>query len=414
MSEAETLNRTGNQFYLASDLANAERCYIAAVEADASHADAWGNLGLIWHTIGSLDDALKCYLRSYELKPDSHTNVTNLGMLHEELGHLEHAEHFYRHALTLKPGFPRAQGNLAQMLLSRFEFPAGWGLMQCRFDTVPAISVMRTYPFPHWNGLPTKRLLIWPEQGLGDQVLYSTLLPTLVAMGQPFSVEVDKRLAPAMRRAFPAAEIVVKGSEPLMDCTAHVPMMSLGWFLRRHVNDFTGQRARILTAEPVRVEATKRMLGPCDGERRVAISWRSFHPDINKRQSDRKSAPLAAFKALGFRHDLQLIGAQYGKVGPEMAECPSLAIRWLNVDLFNDIEGVLALIEACDVVVTTSNVTAHFAGGLGKRTYLLARRRPVFFWWMPGEDGRSLWYPSVEIVVGETWEEAVAKVSAEI
>jgi hypothetical protein len=50
-------------------------------------------------------------------------------------------------------------------------------------------------------------------------------------------------------------------------------------------------------------------------------------------------------------------------------------------------------------VITTSNVTAHLAGALGKRTWLLfPADNPPFHYWAPGDDRRSLWYPSVEIV----------------
>ena len=56
------------------------------------------------------------------------------------------------------------------------------------------------------------------------------------------------------------------------------------------------------------------------------------------------------------------------------------------------------------MIVTTSNVTAHFAGALGKRTLLVyLAARPPFHYWAPGPDGRSLWYPSVEIKSDATW-----------
>jgi ADP-heptose:LPS heptosyltransferase len=75
---------------------------------------------------------------------------------------------------------------------------------------------------------------------------------------------------------------------------------------------------------------------------------------------------------------------------------------------------VLAAIEACDVVVTTSNVTAHLAGALGRETLLVyLRANPTFHYWVPGEDGRSLWYPSVRVVTDasiDSWEAALARV----
>ena len=84
--------------------------------------------------------------------------------------------------------------------------------------------------------------------------------------------------------------------------------------------------------------------------------------------------------------------------------------RLAELDLFHDLDGVLAPIAACDVVVTASNVTAHLAGASGKRTlpvYLVAC--PPFHW-ATDASGRSLWYPSMRIVTGariNSWEGAL-------
>jgi len=74
------------------------------------------------------------------------------------------------------------------------------------------------------------------------------------------------------------------------------------------------------------------------------------------------------------------------------------------LDRREDLEGVMATIAACDLVVTSSNVTAHFAGALGKPTWLvyLGANAP-FHYWVPRADMRSLWYPSVEIVTDAAW-----------
>jgi ADP-heptose:LPS heptosyltransferase len=74
-------------------------------------------------------------------------------------------------------------------------------------------------------------------------------------------------------------------------------------------------------------------------------------------------------------------------------------VRFEEVDYYNDLEELLAILEACDLLITSSNATAHFAGALGKRTWLLylADQAP-FHYWAHGGSRRCLWYPSVEIV----------------
>jgi ADP-heptose:LPS heptosyltransferase len=100
---------------------------------------------------------------------------------------------------------------------------------------------------------------------------------------------------------------------------------------------------------------------------------------------------------------VQFVDVQYGDTVAERdAAERALGVRlarFEDVDHYNDLEELLAILEACDLVITTSNATAHFAGALGKRTWLmyLADRAPFHYWAHAG-DQRCLWYPSVEIV----------------
>jgi ADP-heptose:LPS heptosyltransferase len=127
----------------------------------------------------------------------------------------------------------------------------------------------------------------------------------------------------------------------------------------------------------------------------------------------RKSSSLAAFLPLS--RDFHLVDLQYGDTADErsaFAAAGGQLERIEGLDLFNDLDGLFAAIEACDAVVTTSNVTAHLAGAIGKRTLVMfLHGRPPFHYWASPHGG-SLWYPSVEIVTGreiETWDQALDK-----
>jgi len=85
-----------------------------------------------------------------------------------------------------------------------------------------------------------------------------------------------------------------------------------------------------------------------------------------------------------------------------------------EIDNFNNIDGLDSLIDACDYVVTTSNVTAHIAGALGKKTYLLIPCSEGKIWYWGESENISLWYPSVEIYRNfnsNSWEKPIADLS---
>ena len=97
--------------------------------------------------------------------------------------------------------------------------------------------------------------------------------------------------------------------------------------------------------------------------------------------------------------DVTLVNLQYGDVNKEINEFEEETgikiVQCGSVDNREDLDGLAALIEACDLVVSTSNVTIHLAGALGKDTWVLL---PFVssFWWLLNRDD-SVWYPSIKI-----------------
>jgi len=99
--------------------------------------------------------------------------------------------------------------------------------------------------------------------------------------------------------------------------------------------------------------------------------------------------------------DYQFIDLQYGDTTDERAHLASttgIEVRRIEaIDNLRDLDGLAALIEACDVIVTISNTTAHLAGALGKTVFLMLPRSVGRFWCWQAERSDALWYPNVRI-----------------
>lgn len=396
----------GDQFFLAGNMAGAEACFIEAVKLEDGNADAWCSLGLVWNHHDHYEDAFKCFAKAISINPRHAQATLNLGTLHEALGNLDHAERCYRVALEFKE-MPRARANLGMLLLRKFQFSEGFALQEARFDIPLANVKWRNYDVPKWDGLPTPKLAIWAEQGVGDQILYSTLLPALQQMGQPFEVEVDKRMLALFRRSYPKVNFIEPGSGFSSDVTAHIPMMSLAWYLRPNLEAFNNQRYITLVPDGKRSDEFAKQLG--SDRKNVAISWRSFKPEMERHVRERKSTTLGVFAPLAARDDVQLVNVQYGNVDDEIRDFKKVRDIY-TLDKVDDIDGVVALIDACDVLVTTSNVAVHYAGAIGKRAILICKDAPILYYHCT-PDGQHLWYPSVAVVSRPTWVEAIAAVN---
>jgi len=132
-----------------------------------------------------------------------------------------------------------------------------------------------------------------------------------------------------------------------------------------------------------------------NNEKIIGISWKS----ANKKIGDEKSIPLTKMVPILTRN--KIISLQYGDVKQEIDQVNSQ--EKLNIiydhelDYYNDINSLAALISICDEIITCSNVTAHIAGRLGVKTYLMVPKSYGNIWYWNSISNYSRWYPSVKI-----------------
>lgn len=389
--------------------AEARECIERALAAAPRHPDVLNNAGISRQRAGRAEEALELFDRAVAARPGFARALVNSGNTLQDLGRLDDASRRYGEALRSSPGFPEARYGAAQVALRQHRFADGWSDYEARFETAPPMATALALPQPRLtiDALArARRVAVWLEQGLGDQVLYSTLLDELERRGIGAVVEVDARLAGAYRRRFPRMEFTSRGgSANAFDaCDFQVPLGSLGGLFRPSVESFSSQPRAFLSPDPERLAEVRRQLGP---GRWVGISWRSFQPAERAAVAARKSIPLERFASLA-RSGARLLDLQYGDVAGDRAAFealhPGSLTRLEGFDAFHDLETMLAAISACERVVSASNATAHLAGAVGTPTWLpcLGAQQP-FHYWVPAPGGRCLWYPAVEIVSDASW-----------
>ena len=411
----------GNLFALQGRLDDSIEAYRGVIARHPSNPDVLSNLGIALQEKGEDEEAIACYEKALAVRPDHPEALNNLGYLLQEAGRRDEAVRRYERALAANPRFARAQYNLGVAKLASRQFAEGWRLAESRFAVVPPVAVDRPFAVPRLtaeNLRAAAKIAVWAEQGIGDQILFGTMLPDLEKLSVPFVLEVDPRLLAPFRRAHPGWQVVgpEESAAAFAACDRHIPVASLGTILRPVAESFASQPPALLIADRARAQAMRDELRS-GGRRIVGISWRSFQPAYRAIVQRRKSASLDDFHGLSRRDDLLLLDLQYGETAEERRRFASGGGRLARVeglDLFEDIDGVLAAVEACDLVVTTSNVTAHYAGALGKEAWLLYLAGvPPFHYWATDESGACLWYPSLRIVTGQalrTWPELIAQV----
>ena len=391
-----------------------------ALEVEPHNVEVLCNRGAALRKLHRFAEALEDYDRALAISPESPIALNNRGVALAALNRHRDALQDFDKALGLRPGYAQAHHSRAVSHLMLGNLAAGWDDYEWRWSGSDQPTPMRQIGVPMFtdDDWGRCRVALWTEQGVGDQLLFSTLVPELEARGQDFVLEVDERLAPAFRRAHPTWTVVPRGPSMagFTGCERHLPIGSLPRLLRRTRESFHRQPKALLAADPVRANQFRSGFGfPAQV---VGIAWRSFQPKLRVYYEGRKNAPLAVFRDLSRSLRIRLLDLQYGDTASERAAFARNGgelSRIEDLDLFTDLDGLLAAIAACDVVVSTSNVTAHLAGCLGKRTFLLVLEgNPAFHYWVPDARGRSPWYPSVEIVTDsalDSWEKAMQRVA---
>lgn len=234
-------------------------------------------------------------------------------------------------------------------------------------------------PEGSWQGQRVDRLCVLGEQGIGDEVCFAQALLDIRDKVGTIEFQTDPRLVGVIGRMGVAAvpALFVDGVRKFK--APEIPWIPLGDLLRnfrRSLSQFP--RKPYITALPEQVERFRAYRG------RVGVSWRGAQG----------SYPLSEFAALVEAP----VGLQYDLAWDEEVETPDL-------DLRNDVEGLLGILSNLDRLVTVSTSIAHFAGALGVKTDLIlapmngVRKNMLPFKWLcealPGE---TPWYgPNVRV-----------------
>jgi tetratricopeptide (TPR) repeat protein len=385
-----------------------------ALEIDPRLPEAHHNLGLVLMATGNPVQAAQHFRRALKAKPRAEI-ASALGHAWRDMGRLDDAVASYERAVALTPGFGDAVINRAYAYLLKPDYKTGWDEYEKRF--VATGTKCREFGLPRWNGEPLrdKTILVHAEQGLGDEIMFATCLPDLVASAGRVVIECSNRLEALFRRSFPQATVHGGKKEDPPDWVARhapidyqIPIGSLPRHFRSEVAAFPGTGG-YLKADPLRVREWRERVGAPERRPAIGLSWRGGTP---KTRSLLRSVPLDELGPL-LRLELDFISLQHGEVPAELGR-QAAPIRSFPV-VTEDLDELAALVCALDLIVSVDNTNVHLAGALGRPVWVLLAPSPE---WRYGLNGDTMpWYPSARLFRrdhGEAWGAVLARLVREL
>ncbi len=376
--------------------------YERALELKPDYAEAWSNRGIALNDLKRHREALASYDRAIELKPDYAEAWGNRGTALHDLERHEESLASYDRAIELKPDYAQAFYNKGLLQLSKRQFPEGFKNYLRRWEGDKSTS--KNIQTPSLACSPDSlhgRVLLRAEQGLGDEIFYASMLAQANSVCSQITLSADKRLHSIFRRSFPGIDVIDRNIniEPdhAKSFDAQASIGDLGYLLGMTEESIAKSRRAFLLPDSAETLKMKNCLPFMSGKRVFGLSWKS----ANQQFGDAKSINLGDFERLLGNQDDSFVNLQYGEVDADIRHVNdrlgSSIHRIEGLDVFNDVDGLLSLIDACDLIITTSNVTAHLAGSIGKKGCVLVPFSKGKIWYWHLNDVYSFWYPSLKI-----------------
>lgn len=369
-------------------------------------AEAHSNKGNTLREVMRFEEALQSYTKAISLNPNYAEAYSNRGVALKELRRLDEALSNFEKAITLEPGYSNGYLNKSILLLMTKKFDEGWKLYSdWRWKSTPLDSEKLNTSIPYWERKIDNievQLLLWAEQGIGDEVFYFGMLSNFSDVNARVTISADIRLHTLFKRSMPNVDFIDRKEianvceENAFDFQA--PIGDIGQLLSVDKSIKHKIPKPFLQINRSRCTDIKNKNNFLADKFVCGISWKSTNKDIGVA----KSLNLIDLSPLLSIENIEFVSLQYGSTTDEIELVEKTIGKKVHtidgLDIFNDIEGLVALIDNCDFVVTTSNITAHLTGAIGKKGMVLIPYSKGKIWYWHSGVGQSLWYPSLKLV----------------
>lgn len=405
--EPSNLDAWVNLTYVANLLNNnTDSLYYAtqALSLNPNETKLYNNMGSALQTIHRYKDAMVCYETALLLDSSNVNAITNIATILDKQANYYESIKKYQEAIDLFVVNPNElneiQYRMSFPLLGAGNLDLGWEYYDKGFEISGGRgrTPNRKFQIPQWNGkkIIGGKLLIWREQGLGDEVWFYSLIHEVLNYCENITIECSSRLLSLVQRAFPTCTVRIETPfSELADLNTfdfHIPVGSLCRIFRSSWENFSPSKgylkpdAELLNIFSSRLASFQRKL-------LVGISWRSGNLLTSR---NIHYAPISDWEPIFKVPNIQFVNLQYGECSEEIFNVKKYydvdILNFEDIDLKNDLESVAAIIHNLDLVISVSTFISPFTQALGTPLMLINHKN----WSMLGQS-KWPWYESVKV-----------------
>lgn len=384
---------------------------LEGVRHQPSSSQAFNNMATALLENGRIEEAAHAFETSLMLDPNSFEARFNLAKIADDRGDSDKAlQHLDKLCAIDAPTDSRRKALIEYLLSFQYlesgRLKEGWAFYEHGFSPLIPRSFTRgpdrQFNVPRWDGTPLRpdqTLMIWREQGIGDELRFAAVLPELVHVGGRIIIECDPRLVDALQRSLPTFHVRPSPSsakaETISNETAdydfQLPMGSLAG-LYMQSSEIFDRLGGYLQPSVFQIAKYAQRLSAFDGVKKIGICWRSHQLSATR---NKKYTMLEDWHEILSTPNTVFVNLQYGDCEQELVEAERRhgikILRWSDTDLKNDLEAVMGLMQNLDLVISPSTAVVPIAGAIGRQTIFIGH--PT--WVMLGERERYPWFLTV-------------------
>jgi len=261
------------------------------------------------------------------------------------------------------------------------------------------------------KGIMQKRILLFRDQGIGDEIMFLSCLPDLIKDSpKELYIECSPRIECFIKRSFPKITKVIpvdptdnsikKFAYLDNDITVDeaIRVSELPYHYRLTLGDFSQKALGGYFLSDKKLSAIWRSrLDTLPNRFNIGIAWKG---GINFKRGF-KGTKFELLEPLLKLDNINWINMQYGEISEEKSFFKKLGVKlhtWNDINYTDDLEQIGSLSSELDLLIQINNTSLHLAGSLGVNTWCLLLHGNFDIRWFEGENNNDCpWYPSVSL-----------------
>lgn len=371
---------------------------LAAMQQKPDFFEAMVNITPILREMGDHEKEISVWNLAKELRPNDPDVLHNIAGAYINNGTPEKAEELARLSIEQEGNRPDNLIQLSLALLEQEKFGEGFDT----WDEALKTGERKHRNFnalgqtPTWDGTPGLNVMVYGEQGHGDELLFSSCMKEVKDRCEQVYIDTSKKdLVSIYERSFPYALVSCTPDSQMTEyhatllVDAMIPFGSLPTLFRRSVEDFPAHDGYI-KAHPAKKREMRKRLDELGDGLKIGLAWKG---GVRKTHSCHRTIDLTKFSPI-LSQNAHFVSVQYTESAGLEAEIQQDETgvpihHWQPV--IDDFDMLTALIDELDLVITVPQTAVHQRAALGKECWVLT---PYKAPWTFGRDrDHCVWYP---------------------